>query len=125
MKKKYVVIIDLALAMVTLVARWMIGWMLVTMPDCPVTRYGLRCPACGGTRCVRSFLEFRWGQAFFLNPFFFVLIWYVGVALLLLNVGVLWNVRWAQRLSAGMLHWKTVIVIAMLFGIFGIVRNFW
>ena len=60
-----------------------------------------------------------------MNPFFFVLIWYVGIAILLLNVGVLWNVRWAQRLSTGMLHWKAVIVIAVLFGMFGIVRNFW
>lgn len=99
--------------------------MMALIPDCPVTRFGLLCPACGGTRCVRYFLELRWGQAFIMNPFFFALIWYVGAGLLLLNVGVLGNVSWAKRISGAMLHWRAVIVIAVLFGVFGIVRNFW
>ena len=125
MKRKYVIILDACIAAVALGSKWITAWMMALIPDCPVTRFGLLCPACGGTRCVRYFLELRWGQAFIMNPFFFALIWYVGAGLLLLNVGVLGNVSWAKRISGAMLHWRAVIVIAVLFGVFGIVRNFW
>ena len=124
MKKKYVVLLDMGLVALALAARWLTAWMMSVIPDCPVTRFGLLCPACGGTRCVRSFLAFQWGTAVSLNPFFFVLIWYLGLALILLNVGILGNVRWAKRIAGMMLHWRMVVVAAVLFGLFGVVRNF-
>lgn len=37
--------------------------------SCPINRLsGLRCPLCGGTRCVRALLRLDIGSAFYYNP---------------------------------------------------------
>lgn len=122
-KKSFVILLDVALLLLGLAAGWVTGWMLALIPNCPVTQFGWLCPACGGTRCVRYFFTGKFAQAFAMNPFVFVLIWYLGAALLLLNVGVLLNVPYAQRLAVRMTGWRIVIVAAVVFAVFGIVRN--
>ena len=124
-KKTYVILLDLGLVALALLAKLLTGWMLWLLPDCPVAKMGLLCPACGGTRCVRYFFSGQLGAAFGANPFFFVLIWYLGAALVLWNVGVLLNAPKAERIARRMTDWRAVIVAAVLFAIFGVLRNFW
>ena len=123
-KKLYVILLDLALVISALAAQTVTGWMLRFIPDCPVMAMGLLCPACGGTRCVRYFFSGRFVDAFMVNPFFFLLILYLGAALALLNVGVLLNAERAKKLARAMTGWKAVIAAAILFAIFGVTRNF-
>lgn len=123
-KKLYVILLDLALAVLALAAGPVTGWMLWFIPDCPVTKLGLLCPACGGTRCVRYFFSGRFADAFWVNPFFLLLILYLGAALVLLNVGVLLKVERSEKIARAMTSWQTVIVLAVLFAVFGVVRNF-
>lgn len=123
-KKLYVRLLDLGLVALALTAKVLTGWMLRLIPACPFALAGVLCPACGGTRCVRYFFSGQFAAAFWVNPFFFVLIWYLAAALVLLNVGVLLKARRAETLARAMTGWQAVIVCAALFAIFGVVRNF-
>jgi hypothetical protein len=124
-KKSYVFLLDGALLVLGLAAGWLTGWMLSAIPDCPVMQFGFLCPACGGTRCVRYFFSGQFAQAFTMNPFVFVLIWYLCAALVLLNIGVLLKLPKAEKIAIRMTDWRAVIVAAVLFAVFGIVRNLW
>ena len=123
-KKQFVLLLDLALVVFALAAVPLTGWMFAAIPDCPVTKLGLLCPACGGTRCVRYFFSGRFADAFWVNPFFLLLILYLGAALVLLNVGVLLKVERSEKIARAMISWQTVIVLAVLFAVFGVVRKF-
>ena len=123
--KLFVILLDAGLLLVAMTAQTLTDWMLHVIPACPVAMLGLLCPACGGTRCVRYFFSGRFADAFVVNPFFFLLILYLAMALALLNVGVLLNVKKADQIARRMTDWRAVIVIAALLAIFGIVRNFW
>lgn len=122
-KKKVVLLLDGALLIVATLVVPMAQWMLRTLPDCSFAKIGVLCPSCGGTRCVRAFFSGEFAAAFSFNPFFFVLIWYLGAALVLLNVGVLWKVKWAERAARAMTGGTAVIIAAITFAIFGVVRN--
>ncbi|MBQ7416074.1 MAG: DUF2752 domain-containing protein [Oscillospiraceae bacterium] len=124
-KKWFVIALDLVAVAAAFAAVPLTGWMFRSLPDCLSMRVGLLCPACGGTRCVRYFFGGQLGAAFLANPFFFVLIWYLSAALVLLNVGVLFGVEPAQRIAKRMTDWHAVIVAAVLFAIFGVARNLW
>ena len=123
-KKRFVILLDLALVVFALAAVPLTGWMFAAIPDCPATKLGLLCPSCGGTRCVRYFFSGRFGDAFLVNPFFFLLILYLGAALVLLNVGVLLNVERSEKIARTMTGWRAVVICAILFAVFGVVRNF-
>lgn len=122
-KKIRVMLLDGAL----LIAATMVGpvtqWMFWALPDCAAAKIGLLCPSCGGTRCVQAFFGGEFSAAFSFNPFFFVLIWYLGAALGLLNVGVLLRVKWAEKAARIMTGWQAVIIAAIVFAIFGVARN--
>lgn len=124
-KKLFVLLLDLGLTILAFAAGPMTEWMLRIIPGCPVAGLGLQCPACGGTRCVRYFFSWNFADAFQANPFFFLLILYLAAALVLLNIGVMLKVQWAQRLARTMTCWQAVIATAILFAIFGVVRNLW
>ena len=124
-KKRFVILLDLFLVLFALAAVPLTGWMFTAIPDCPATKLGLLCPSCGGTRCVRYFFSGQFAEAFAVNPFFFALILYLGAALVLLNVGILLNVKQAERIARAMTGWWAVVLCAVLFAIFGAVRNFW
>lgn len=125
MRKKRIIVLDIALLALVLAARLLTGWMLEYIPDCPFTKLGWLCPACGGTRCVRYFFSGELGAAFAMNPFFFVLIWYLGAALALLNIGVLLKKTTAEKIALRMTDWRAVIVAVVVFAVFGMARNFW
>lgn len=122
-KKKIVLLLDAALLTAAALAVPMAKWMLWALPDCALASLGVLCPSCGGTRCVRAFFSGEFAAAFSFNPFFFVLIWYLAVALVMLNVGVLLKVRWAERAARAMTGGRAVIIAAITFALFGVVRN--
>lgn len=122
-KKKAVLLLDAVLLIAAVLAGPMAKWMLWALPDCALARVGVMCPSCGGTRCVRAFFSAEFGAAFRFNPFFFVLIWYLAGALVLLNVGVLLKVNWAEKTARAMTGGTAVIVAAITFALFGLVRN--
>ena len=123
-KKRWVFILDLAVAALAALAIPLTNLMFRWLPDCMATRFGLQCPACGGTRCVRYFFSGQLVQSFRANPFYFVLILYLAVALILLNVGVLLELPGPEKVARGMTDWRVVIVGAILFVLFGVIRNF-
>ena len=123
--KLFVILLDVGVLVIAMTAHTLTDWMLHMIPACPVATLGLLCPACGGTRCVRYFFSGRFADAFGVNPFFFSLILYLAAAMVLLNVGALLDVKKADQIARGMTNWRAVIVIAVAFAIFGIVRNFW
>lgn len=125
MKKRYVLILDAVALALMLGAGTLTGWMMAKIPACPVMSMGMLCPACGGTRCVRFLFSGQLAEAFMINPFMFVLIWYLGAALVLLNVGALLKVSWAESVALKMTGWRAVIIAAVIYAIFGVVRNFW
>ena len=126
MRKKtlFVLLLDVAMVAVAFGAGVVTDWMMGSLPACPVAELGFLCPACGGTRCVRYLFSGQLAAAFAVNPFFFALAWYLFGALLLLNIGVLLKVRWAERTAIRMTDWRAVIVAAVCFTVFGILRNF-
>lgn len=76
--------------------------MLAVLLPCPLYQItGLQCPFCGVQRAVVLALHGEWGEAFRLNPFFWLTVPY----LLLLLLGAVratgvgeWKLyRWAQR----------------------------
>ena len=125
MRKKHVIVLDIIVLALALAARLLTGWMLELIPDCPFAKLGWLCPACGGTRCVRYFVGGDFASALAMNPFFFVLIWYLGAALVLLNIGVLLKKPKTQAIALRMTDWRAVIVAAVLFAVFGVARNIW
>lgn len=97
--------------------------MLSHLPDCFVTRLGLQCPACGGTRCIRYFFQGRIKDSFLLNPYLFLSALFWGLLVILLNTGYLLNHRPSQQLLKKLATPTTVILWAIGFIAFGILRN--
>ena len=92
-KRRFILILDAALVAFALAAKHIAAWMMAYLPDCMYAKRGIMCPSCGGTRCVRNFFSGRFAEAFALNPFIFLLIIYLGIALVLGNIGCLFGHR--------------------------------
>ena len=114
---------DVGLVALILAAGFLSRWMIATLPPCPFVAAGLLCPACGGTRCVRYLTQGAFAEAFAVNPFVFLLVFYVGIGLILLNIGVLAKAQRVEKIACAMLGWQAVIVCAVLFVVFGVLRN--
>ena len=115
--------LDLLVVILFLSAKSLASLMLSSLSDCITNQWGLLCPACGGTRAVFHFASGNFLKSFQYNPFFFVLILYFLFFMLMLNLEMLFRIRRAKKIRAWMIHPKTVIVFAICYAIFGIVRN--
>ena len=122
-KKLWILLMDMGLVVLVLFAGMLSRWMIAALPPCPFVAAGLLCPACGGTRCVRYITQGAIGEAFAVNPFIFLLIIYVGIGLILLNIGVWAKAQRVEKIACAMLGWQAVIVCAVLFVLFGVARN--
>mgnify|MGYP006361498647 CR=1 FL=1 len=117
-------LIDAVLLTLLFFAKDLVLLAMAIIPTCPFVTLGYQCPACGGTRCVFNILKFNFATAFNFNPFVFVLFFYALVCFLAINLYFLFNLKWAQKVYKAMLNPKIIIVFAVIFAIFGIVRNF-
>lgn len=100
------------------------GAMIEGGPPCVSLQLGFLCPSCGATRCVRYFFSGQFAQAFAMNPYIFGLILYGAVWLAAVNVHILAGRAGAGKLVRGMISPTVVIVLAVGFALFGILRNF-
>jgi hypothetical protein len=114
---------DLAIISLFLLLKPLANLLLTTLSDCIFTRLGILCPACGGTRAVFYFASGNFSESFHYNPFFFLLIIYFFLFVIIWNLEIFLNLKFAKKLRAKMHHPKTVIIFAILYVIFGIVRN--
>lgn len=61
----------------------------INMPACYIKKFaGIDCPTCGGTRMVLSLLKFQPINAFFYNPFLFLVLIYGCLFFLLVNISI-------------------------------------
>lgn len=117
--------VDGGVLLLGLLAKFLATFMIDWLPDCIYGRWGVTCPACGATRCVREFSSGRFAVAFRLHPFFFCLIFYLAAAMLLLNLGFLLPQQHCQKLGKAMVGPRAIIILAVIYAVFGLSRMFW
>lgn len=97
--------------------------MHVTLPTCYVRKFGIVCPACGGTRCIIAFTNAEFVNSFKCNAYIFLTIIFLVIALLFLNITVFSNNEICKRICLKILNFRLVILWAITFLLFGVVRN--
>lgn len=91
--------------------------------DCFFTKYGLLCPSCGGTRCFYSFFTGDFAKAFTLNPYYFFVFIYLIVVFVWLNIAVFSKKNSLMTGLRRIANAKAVILLAILWFLFGFLRN--
>lgn len=126
MKRKQTILLlaDLCLLALVLAVPRLTNWMLESWPDCWVTKAGLLCPACGGTRCVRFLAQGRIWEALQSNWYMCLLLAYGGVLLLLSHFMVFSRMTIAGKALRILIKNAVLISLCVGFAIFGILRNF-
>ncbi|MBE7064894.1 MAG: DUF2752 domain-containing protein [Ruminococcaceae bacterium] len=114
--------LDTLLIVFGLIGKSIIKLMYAYMPECILAKNGIPCPSCGATRCVSSILKGDFASAFIHNQFFFCLAVYLALSIVFLNMGYVFNVPFAKKVTDVMFHYKTVIIIALIYFVFGITR---
>ena len=125
MNKKAVAILTDVLILAFVFAAQHITSFMMTLPACFFLSRGIICPACGGTRCVNSFFSLDFPSAFGYNQFIFFMIIYLAVLVAVLNFEAFTNNRFFVRARKALIAPKTVIALAVLFALFGVLRNFY
>lgn len=116
--------LDVLILCLAFALKYMAAFMRATLPPCGFLMRGYLCHACGGTRCVYHFFSGNFGTAFLYNPFVFLMIIYCFIAIVFLNLYCFFEIRFAWRAFRAMTDWKTIIVLAIAFVVFGVVRHF-
>ena len=123
--RKYIISIAIldALAIIGVFALKPLAKLMIDyLPDCFFVRnFGLECASCGGTRCVFNFFGGNFAEAFSYNPLFFFAIVYVLTLFVFLNLS-LFELNFAKRTVKIMASWQAVIVFAVCYFVFGIVK---
>ena len=121
--KRLILILDGVLAFLVLCSGWIARLMLQVLPDCFVTRLGMECPACGGTRCIQAMAAGDLAAAFAYNGYIFVTAICAGIIFLGLNFGYVFSVSWCRKWMQRIPVARLVILWAVGFVLFGILRN--
>ena len=123
-KRLWILGIDAAAVILGIAARPLAVGLIRWLPDCIFARMGVVCPSCGATRCVRELFSGHWKAAFLLHPFVFCLSFYLAAALVLLNAGYLFSRRHCQRVGEAMVSGQAIVILSILYSLFGIARTF-
>lgn len=123
LSKRGLLLIDGILLLFLLLLPLAARWLLMLPSDCYFQRFGLLCPACGGTRCVLSLLKGQFVEAFQMNPYFVITGFFLLLSIFLLHMAVFSKCVLAHKLCAIVFHPRTVILWAVGFAVFGILRN--
>lgn len=92
------------------------------MPSCLIKeRLGLVCPTCGGTRCIKAFLEGNMKLAFFYHPvIFFIIIYWI-----LFDISYMINTMLGKKkIKVIYPNWYWFIIFLVFLGGYTISRNF-
>lgn len=124
--KSFYILLSVDAVLLTLLffARDLVLLAMAILPTCPFVMLGYQCPACGGTRCVFNILSLNFATAFRFNPLVFVLFFYALICFICVNLYYLFGIKWAKNVYKAMLNPKIIIVFAVVFALFGIIRNF-
>ena len=124
LKRRILILID-ALFIITAFSIKDIALLAVLhFPQCIGARLGFLCPSCNGTSCVYNFAIGKFSEAFALHPIVFLSMIYIIAVLVILNIACLSKHKKAEMLFKKMVSPAVVIVYAIVFSIFGIIRNF-
>ena len=123
MKRKYSLWLDVGFLALLPLAALLAKWMLGALPDCPVMKAGLLCPACGGTRCLLQLTKGNFLQALRYNAYFFFTAWLLFGLLVLGNVWALTHGKKGGVLLKKVLRPRWIVAWAIGFALFGILRN--
>ena len=82
--------------------------------------YNITCPSCGGTRCIANFINGNFRDAFFYNPFLFILIVYLFLLDLLYIINTILNKKYLRFFYP---KWWYVIIYFSLWAIYTIIIN--
>ena len=123
MKRWHILLLDAVLLAAVPLGNLLTNWMLAVMPPCFVLEYGLLCPVCGGTRCVRFITEGNFLSALKMNPYIFGTVLLVGLGVLLLNLWAATQNRHLEKLTKKLLNPRWVIYWAIGLMAFGVLRN--
>jgi hypothetical protein len=105
-----------------LAAKFLAIAMIDLLPDCFFARFGITCPSCGATRCIRELFSGNFEQAFALHPFLFCLCFYLAGTWLLLNIGYLLPQHHCQKTGRAMVGGRAIVILTSIYALFGITR---
>lgn len=119
-----IILADVILILLMCFGKRLVHLAMNILPTCPFLKMGLLCPACGGTRCTFAILNLDFAAAFNFNPFIFVLFFYAATAYICVNLHFLFGFNTPRKIYKALLDYKVIIILAVAFMIFGVVRNF-
>ncbi len=123
--KKYkitVIVLDALAVIGILTLKSIAKFMIDYFPECYfLSNFGIECPSCGGTRCVFQFFGGNFGEAFLLNPLFFLAIVYIIVLFVFMNLS-LFGLKFARRAVRIMTAWQVPVIFAVGLALLGIIR---
>lgn len=106
-----------------IICRPISGLMLSVESECTWKLFGMQCATCGGTHFVNDFTSFRFIDAFFDHPYFFVLTLYVIVSLIFLNLFMIFNKPFAAKVLRYMYNLYFAAAAVLALALFTFVRN--
>lgn len=123
MKRWHVLLFDALLLIACPIAGLLSNLMIAKLPSCMFLRHGILCPTCGGTRCVKYLTQLRPLMAFKMNPYLFLTGLACAGLVVLWNLSVLFNIQWCSTALKKLCKPTYVILWAVGFVLFGILRN--
>ena len=127
MKKHYKKIIilscDILIIPIAILCKYLSQFMLTFNSPCFFSTLGGKCISCGGTHFVKDLLSGNFIDAFFDNQFFFICVVYLAISLVLLNLFLLFDLKFAKRALRIMYSIPSLICFLASIFIFLFVRN--
>ena len=117
------VLFDILLIPACFLCHFLSEHMLIGGKPCTWTAFGAKCATCGGTRCVNSFLEGRFTDAFAYNPAVFIGILYVILTVVMLNLLFVFRKKFAKPILLKMYSLTAFFVVMGMLLVFTVVRN--
>ena len=118
-----VILTDVVIIPLLIFFRWLSGQMLQTDSECLLLRFNGQCLSCGGTHFVNDLLSGRIIDAFMDNQFFFICVLYLLITLVLLNLWLIFNLRFAKKILKYMYSIPALISFVLVLILFLILRN--
>ena len=124
MKRWHILLLDAVLLTLIPIVGLLARWMMDAVPACIFLERGIRCPSCGGSRCVLYLTQFRFADAFRMNPFYFSTAMVCLALILFLNISVLLQWQKGMRIFKKVCRPYLVILWAIGYAVFGFIRMF-
>lgn len=122
-KKNFVILGDILLIPFLFFCQRLSAFMLSNHSECKWALLGGKCVTCGGTHFVNALLSGRLSEAFFSNPFLFLLTVFLLFSLLLLNLDQLLGVKFAKKILSKLYTIPMLILWLSAMLIFLLARN--